>query len=196
MDLPRLSRAILLAVALLAFPVTAYSPQHPFLAPSAPLDPELGVEQFHAASESAGRYPNIKTRLETTSQEDAGLFCGKDGDKYKSGYAHFTNVNGDEDKHLFWWCVVQSTRPKAANVHTEVRCVGSLRRETIPRTHPLFWYLEEGQGHLEFLPHFWAKGSCIYRCLETALKCLELLARALSWVEKTMASNPLLSLLL
>ncbi|EIN09952.1 alpha/beta-hydrolase [Punctularia strigosozonata HHB-11173 SS5] len=44
---------------------------------------------------SAGRYPNIATRLEVTSPRNASLFCGKKGDKYKSGLfeAHHDPAN-------------------------------------------------------------------------------------------------------
>jgi hypothetical protein len=52
---------------------------------------------------NAGRLPNTATRYEETSVSEK-LFCGSGNDTFKSGYAHFTNANGVEDKHLFWWC--------------------------------------------------------------------------------------------
>lgn len=60
------------------------------------------VQKFHAASDTAGS-PNKATRLEVTSDPDASLFCARDGDESTAGYAHFTNSDGIEDKHMFWW---------------------------------------------------------------------------------------------
>ncbi|KAJ7496896.1 alpha/beta-hydrolase [Mycena latifolia] len=47
--------------------------------------------------------PNIRTRFEITSNGSSGLYCGKPGDEFNAGYAHFTNSEGVEDKHMFWW---------------------------------------------------------------------------------------------
>ena len=60
------------------------------------------VAAFAPQNGNAGRLPNIATRYEETSVTDK-LFCGNGNDTHKSGYAHFTNTNGVEDKHLFWW---------------------------------------------------------------------------------------------
>lgn len=65
--------------------------------------PNHHVQKFlNAASDTAGN-PNEATRLEVTSDPNAGLFCARDGDKSTAGYAHFTNSDGVEDKHMFWW---------------------------------------------------------------------------------------------
>lgn len=57
----------------------------------------------HHASDPTGS-PNIAARLEvTTNGTQTDLFCGKGGDKYNAGYAHFTDSAGREDKHMFWW---------------------------------------------------------------------------------------------
>lgn len=62
-----------------------------------------------ATSDVAGQ-PNLATRLEVTSDPNATLFCARKGDKSTAGYAHFTNANGEEDKHMFWWCVIVAQR--------------------------------------------------------------------------------------
>ncbi|KAA1473479.1 alpha/beta-hydrolase [Dentipellis sp. KUC8613] len=60
----------------------------------------------------AGR-PNTATRLELTSRTDATLFCAADGDTFKSGYAHFANYLGVEDKHMFWWLFEAREEPES-----------------------------------------------------------------------------------
>jgi hypothetical protein len=57
------------------------------------------------AGDPAGR-PNLATRLEITSPKNSTLFCATEGDKHQSGWAHFTNALGKEDKHMFWTCVL------------------------------------------------------------------------------------------
>ncbi|EIN09953.1 alpha/beta-hydrolase [Punctularia strigosozonata HHB-11173 SS5] len=110
------SSAAILAAALLASPVSAFTPQQAFFAPpSFASDPALALAEAYSGSTSAGRFPNLNTRFEVTSRNDS-LFCGKEGDKYKSGYAHFTNVDGKEDKHLFWWLYEARNDPANAPV--------------------------------------------------------------------------------
>ncbi|OSX67119.1 hypothetical protein POSPLADRAFT_1051273 [Postia placenta MAD-698-R-SB12] len=60
--------------------------------------------------------PNLATRLEMTSDPNATLFCARKGDKSTAGYAHFTNANGEEDKHMFWWWFHARKDPENAPV--------------------------------------------------------------------------------
>ncbi|KAJ7169053.1 alpha/beta-hydrolase [Mycena crocata] len=55
------------------------------------------------SSSDPSAQPNIRTRLEITSNGSSGLYCGAPGDQFNAGYAHFTNSAGAEDKHMFWW---------------------------------------------------------------------------------------------
>lgn len=67
----------------------------------------LSIPLNHEAipkSDPAG-HPNLATRLEVTSKEHDSLYCGKENDTFKAGFAHFTNNEGKEDKHMFWWQV-------------------------------------------------------------------------------------------
>jgi hypothetical protein len=59
------------------------------------------AEHIVPKGDPAGR-PNLATRFEITSPINSTLFCAKEGDKHTSGYAHFTNALGEEDKHMFW----------------------------------------------------------------------------------------------
>jgi carboxypeptidase C (cathepsin A) len=52
----------------------------------------------------AARHPNVAGRLEVTSTNET-LFCGHENDMHETGFAHLTNINGVEDKHMFWWLV-------------------------------------------------------------------------------------------
>lgn len=63
---------------------------------------ELEIARTGPEHDTAGK-PNLATRIEVTSQPNATLFCATDEDKFISGYAHFTNSIGVEDKHMFWW---------------------------------------------------------------------------------------------
>ncbi|KAJ6620560.1 Alpha/Beta hydrolase protein [Mycena sp. CBHHK59/15] len=88
-------QALILPALVLLHPVAAYLhvgplPQTPFKLPSTP-DSDPAV------------LPNLRTRLEVTSNGSAGLYCGAPGDEFNAGYAHFTNSAGVEDKHMFWW---------------------------------------------------------------------------------------------
>ncbi|PCH34192.1 alpha/beta-hydrolase [Wolfiporia cocos MD-104 SS10] len=67
------------------------------------------------ATDSAGK-PNLATRLQVTSNPDTYLYCAREGDKSTSGYAHFTNSDGVEDKHLFWWLFEARKDPSNAPV--------------------------------------------------------------------------------
>lgn len=80
----------------------------------------LSLAESHQADnehDPAGQ-PNLATRIEVTSQSNASLFCAKPDkdDAFESGYAHFTNPAGVEDKHMFWWYVPAFLPP--ANVQT------------------------------------------------------------------------------
>ncbi|TFY79312.1 hypothetical protein EWM64_g4699 [Hericium alpestre] len=59
------------------------------------------VDPLSTDSDPAG-HPNIASRLEITSSANTTLFCARDGDTSESGYVHFTNSLGIEDKHMFW----------------------------------------------------------------------------------------------
>jgi hypothetical protein len=65
----------------------------------------LSGQMIIPEGDPAGR-PNLATRLEITSSTDVRLFCAKEGDMHQSGYAHFTNALGQEDKHMFWTYVL------------------------------------------------------------------------------------------
>ncbi|EIN10071.1 alpha/beta-hydrolase [Punctularia strigosozonata HHB-11173 SS5] len=40
--------------------------------------------------------------MEVTSVNET-LFCGREGGIHEAGFAHLTNSDGTEDKHMFWW---------------------------------------------------------------------------------------------
>ncbi|TFK38874.1 Alpha/Beta hydrolase protein [Crucibulum laeve] len=62
-------------------------------------------------------HPNIATRLEITSNGTGNLACGDSSkNKFQSGYAHFTNNAGEEDKHMFWWLFEARNAPEDAPV--------------------------------------------------------------------------------
>ncbi|KAF7362234.1 Alpha/beta-hydrolase [Mycena venus] len=85
---------------LLPTSVVAYL--HVGLLSQAPFTFEQTHSKFQLGSDPASQ-PNIHTRLELTSNGSAGLYCGRPGDEFNAGYAHFTNSGGVEDKHMFWW---------------------------------------------------------------------------------------------
>ncbi|KAJ6593449.1 Alpha/Beta hydrolase protein [Mycena capillaripes] len=81
-------------------PVLAYFHIGPLS--QAPFTLEQTRFRSQLGSDPAAR-PNIRTRLELTSNGSSGLYCGHPGDEFNAGYAHFTNSDGEEDKHMFWW---------------------------------------------------------------------------------------------
>ncbi|KAF7362266.1 Alpha/beta-hydrolase [Mycena venus] len=87
-------------LALLLTPVAAYLHVGPLS--QTPFTLEQTHSDFQLDSNPATQ-PNIHTRLEITSNGSAGLYCGRPGDEFNAGYAHFTNSEGVEDKHMFWW---------------------------------------------------------------------------------------------
>ncbi|KZT08688.1 alpha/beta-hydrolase [Laetiporus sulphureus 93-53] len=78
----------------------------------------IGQETLYIArpeSDPAGKR-NLGTRIQVTSKPNSTLYCALDGDHFTSGYAHFTNSDGVEDKHMFWWLFEARQDPSNAPV--------------------------------------------------------------------------------
>jgi hypothetical protein len=89
-----------------------------------------------SGGDPAGR-PNSHTRLEVTSPINSTLYCAKKGDRHKSGYAHFTNALGKENKHMFWtWVTHFMNKLIQLRVRQAVRSEERLREHA---RHPALW---------------------------------------------------------
>jgi hypothetical protein len=88
----------------LSAPVVAYLHVGPVSQTAFKLDETRFRPSFDSESDPAAQ-PNIRTHFEITSNGSSGLYCARPDDEFNAGYAHFTNSDGVEDKHMFWWFV-------------------------------------------------------------------------------------------